>query len=124
MNAKTEFNDRKYVNEELKKMFFDLDLIQSFGSGIRRAKAAMKRNHSPNLIFEPDNETDDFTMVTAYISEEYVRIRDEENDGHKGTTQKTTPKTVQKTTQKNRDQIVEIIKENPELCSGREKITI
>jgi predicted HTH transcriptional regulator len=38
LNAKTEFKDRDYLNDGLKEMFFWLDLIQSYGLGIRRAK--------------------------------------------------------------------------------------
>ena len=41
LNIETEFKDRKYLNEELKEMFFGLQLIQSYGSGIRRAKNAL-----------------------------------------------------------------------------------
>ena len=47
-------------------MFFALKLIQSYGSGIRRAKRAMEVNESPKLIFGPDNDTDDYTQVIAY----------------------------------------------------------
>ena len=61
-------------------MFFALDLIESYGSGIRRAKNAMKDNNSPKLVFEPDNDLDDYTMVTAYINEEFARIRDKEDE--------------------------------------------
>lgn len=78
MNTKTEFRDRQYLNPEIKQMFFDLELIESYGSGIRRAKKAMEDNHSPKLVFEPDNDIDDYTMVTAYINEEYARIHEEE----------------------------------------------
>ena len=48
LNEQTVFADRQYVNDELKDMFFKLDLIQSYGSGIRRAKKAMEVNGSPN----------------------------------------------------------------------------
>lgn len=78
MNTKTEFRDRQYLNSEIKQMFFDLELIESYGSGIRRAKKAMEDNHSPKLVFEPDNDIDDYTMVTAYINEEYARIHEVE----------------------------------------------
>ena len=80
MNNDTEFRDRVYLNPELKEMFFSLDLIESYGSGIRRAKNAMKENGSPELVFEPSNDTDDYTMVTAYINEEFARIQAEENE--------------------------------------------
>ena len=72
------FDDRQYLNEELKDMFFSLDLIESYGSGIRRAKDAMELNHSPSLKFLPDNDIDDYTMAVAYINEEFAKIRDEE----------------------------------------------
>ena len=80
MNSNTEFRDRVYLNPELKEMFFALDLIESYGSGIRRAKNAMKENGSPDLVFEPNNDTDDYTMVTAYINEEFAKIQAEESD--------------------------------------------
>ncbi len=41
LNEKTVFDDRHYLNDELKELFFNLDLIQSYGSGVRRAKKAM-----------------------------------------------------------------------------------
>jgi predicted HTH transcriptional regulator len=67
-----------YLNKELKEMFFSLDLIQSYGSGIRRAKKAMADNSSPALIFEPNNDVDDYTMATAYINDEFARVKAEE----------------------------------------------
>ncbi len=60
-------------------MFFKLDLIQSYGSGVRRAKKAMEDNKSPRLVYSPDNDTDDYTQVVAYINEEFTRIQEEEN---------------------------------------------
>ena len=86
LNEKTEFVERNYLNPELKEMFFKLDLIQSYGSGVRRAKNALKENGSPRLVFGPDNDNDDYTQVTVYINEEFSRIRDEEegksSEGH------------------------------------------
>ena len=80
MNNNIEFRDRNYLNPEIKEMFFALNLIESYGSGIRRAKKAMKDNKSPELVFEPNNDIDDYTMVTAYISKEYQEIQMEENN--------------------------------------------
>ena len=68
------------MNDELKEMFFKLDLIQSYGSGVRRAKKAMEDNKSPRLVYSPDNDTDDYTQVVAYINEEFARIQEEENN--------------------------------------------
>ena len=79
MNEQTRFDDRNYLNSEIKVMFFALNLIQSYGSGIRRAKAAMEHNHSPALIFGPLEEDEtDYTIVTALINEEFAAIREEE----------------------------------------------
>ena len=60
-------------------MFFALDLIESYGSGIRRAKDAMDRNGSPKLIFEPLEDKGDYTMVTEYISKEFAAIQNIES---------------------------------------------
>ncbi len=60
-------------------MFFALDLIESYGSGIHRAKDAMDRNGSPKLIFEPLEDKGDYTMVTAYISKEFAAIQNIES---------------------------------------------
>ena len=79
LNTKVVFDDRHYLNDELKEMFFKLDLIQSYGSGVRRAKKAMEDNKSPKLVYSPDNDTDDYTQVVAYINKEFARIQEEEN---------------------------------------------
>ena len=76
LNNQTVFTDRQYMNDELKDMFFKLDLIQSYGSGIRRAKRAMEENGSPKLVFSPNNDIDDYTLAVAYI------IRAEINAGN------------------------------------------
>ena len=39
----------------------------------------MKDNNSPLLVFESDNDIDDYTMVTAYINEEFASIRDKKD---------------------------------------------
>lgn len=59
-------------------MFFKLDLIQSYGSGIHRAKNAMKDNGSPALVYGPENDTDDYTQVIAYINAEFAKVMAEE----------------------------------------------
>ena len=97
LNDQTVFDDRQYVNDELKEMFFRLDLIQSYGSGIRRAKKAMETNDSPKLVFSPNNDTDDYTLAVAYINEEFARIqqessqRDIQTDNEKSGTQSVIP---------------------------------
>lgn len=122
LNEKEDFDDRHYLNDELKEMFFALRLIQSYGSGIRRAKRAMEANNSPKLVFEPDNDTDDYTKVIAYINEEYARIQKEEEDRKErtsnGSAQEVTQEITQEITQENSNRDVEarmisLIKANP-----------
>lgn len=106
MNTQEEFRDRNYLNPEITRMFHALGLIESYGSGIRRAKRAMAHNGNPPLYFEPTNDVDDYTMVTCPINEEFAYIRDHEdvatrNPSEKTVTneQETTPK-IQGTTPK------------------------
>ncbi len=107
LNLNRSFDDRQYLNEELKDMFFSLDLIESYGSGIRRAKEAMGTNHSPKLKFLPDNDVDDYTIAVAYINEEFVKTRDEEKVN--GSENENTTKTSKE------DLIIKMIQENPQI---------
>ena len=90
MNKQEEFRDRTYLNPEITNMFHALGLIESYGSGIRRATHAMADNGNPPLLFEPLNDTDDYTMVTCPINEEFAHIRDHEDEASKKTSEKTT----------------------------------
>lgn len=71
MNENTSFTERQYINPELKDMFFALDLIESYGSGIRRAKEALAVNKSPKIKFLPENNEYDYTMVVVQIQKEF-----------------------------------------------------
>ena len=116
LNEQTVFADRQYVNDELKEMFFKLDLIQSYGSGIRRAKNAMSVNGSPKLVFTPNNDMDDYTLAVAYINEEFARIQEEEDRKHQGNTQEIAQEIAQENIQESvEDQIVELIIQKPEI---------
>lgn len=117
LNDKTEFDDRQYLNKELKEMFFALKLIQSYGSGIRRAKKAMEDNNSPKLVFEPEQEDEkDYTMVTAYLNEEFASIKAEEEGNEKAEQkEKTTAKTTTKTTTKKRALLLDLLKKRPSI---------
>ncbi|MBN3534882.1 RNA-binding domain-containing protein [Mycoplasma procyoni] len=73
MNTKTSFDNRKYLNREIKDMFFNLNLIESYGSGIRRAKQALKNNNSPELEFLPKNNTDNYTNAKMKINKFFLK---------------------------------------------------
>jgi len=138
MNEREEFRDRNYLNPEITRMFHALGLIESYGSGIRRAKHAMADNGNPPPLFEPLNDTDDYTMVTCPINEEFAYIRDHEDmatitvtgiDAEKSTGSLTgiptskTDEAFSKTTSKSdhvnntKERIVQLLKESPELTA-------
>ena len=81
LNEQESFDGRGYVNPELKDMFFALGLIESFGSGVRRAKHAMRDNGSPALVYEPANDADDYTMVTAPVQPEFLKSGGDSDEG-------------------------------------------
>jgi len=94
LNNQNSFDRRKYLNAELKDMFFALNLIESYGSGIRRAKEALSKNESPNINFYPDNEEDNYTQAVMKICPKF---------------EKTVPQNISETQKK----IFEIIMNNP-----------
>ena len=125
MNAREEFRDREYLNPEIKEMFFALGLIQSYGSGIRRAKHAMADNGNPPLLFEPLNDTDDYTMVTCLINEEFAFIRDHEDRATRKTSEKKV-QVAQETTQgnpKSTPNAQEIVTDTQEAAMNAQEIT-
>lgn len=113
MNKETRFDDRQYLNPELKEMFFALDLIESYGSEIRRAKDALKENHSPELQFLPDNDTDDYTMAVVMINEEFAAIREEEQKSSD-----VTKEIIKEITKEITKEIKKIMKENPTISAN------
>ena len=116
LNEKTVFDDRRYLNVELKEMFFNLDLIQSYGSGVRRAKKAMEDNGSPKLVFSPENDTDDYTQVVAYINKEFARIQEEEERTSGGTVQENAQEITQETDDISvEERILVLLMERPEI---------
>ena len=93
LNRERSFDRRQYLNKELKDMFFALNLIESYGSGIRRAKDALLENGSPELKFYPDNEEDNYTNAIIGINTEFLK------EFCDSTTQETTQEITQETTQ-------------------------
>jgi len=89
LNRDRSFDRRQYLNKELKDMFFSLNLIESYGSGIRRAKDALLENGSPELKFYPDNEEDNYTNAVMCINVEFLK------EFNSSITQETTQETAQ-----------------------------
>ena len=106
LNRDRSFDRRQYLNKELKDMFFSLNLIESYGSGIRRAKDALLENGSPELKFYPDNEEDNYTNAVMGVNEEFLK----EFNG--STTKETT-----KEKSSIQEMIVLLMKENPSITA-------
>jgi divergent AAA domain protein len=95
------------LNKELKDMFFSLNLIESYGSGIRRAKDALKNNGSPKLKFYPDNDVDNYTNAVMKINKEFF------NSSKVGNTTKETTKENENIVNK----ILALMLENPKITA-------
>ena len=113
LNRERSFDRRQYLNKELKDMFFALNLIESYGSGIRRAKDALLENGSPELKFYPDNEEDNYTNAIIGINTEFLKeFRD-------STTQETTQETTKEMKMEKPvpDKIVELMITEPSITA-------
>ena len=71
LNKDRSFDRRQYLNKELKEMFFSLNLIESYGSGIRRAKDALSENGSPEFLKEFNGST---TQETTQETAQEIKI--------------------------------------------------
>ena len=110
LNRDRSFDRRQYLNKELKDMFFALNLIESYGSGIRRAKDALFENNSPEIRFYPDNEEDNYTNAIISINPEFLK-------DFFGSTTKETTKEITNEASRFREQIIILMKNNPNITA-------
>ena len=75
LNEKTYFNERDSENPEIRDMFKQLGIIESFGTGIGEAKRAMAENHSPELFYKLFDGNDNITSVVIPVNDEYYQIK-------------------------------------------------
>jgi len=75
LNEKTYFNERDTENPEIRDMFKQLGIIESFGTGIGEAKRAMEDNQSPELYYKQFDGNDNVTSVVIPVSEEFCQIK-------------------------------------------------
>lgn len=107
LNEDRNFDKRQYLNKELKEMFFALDLIESYGSGIRRAKEALLLNGSPELRFVSSGDNDDTTNAIIEIHPEFLEAK-------KNTVNFETNTTLEHNNNEFlQNKIIEIVKTNP-----------
>ena len=108
LNNERSFDRRQYLNRELKDMFYALKLIESYGSGIRRAKDSLEANLSPSLSFLPIDFLSNYTNAIMYIQPEFLK-----DDFLDKTSQETSQETRKETLMGK--QIIELMKLNPHI---------
>ena len=89
-------------------MFFSLNLIESYGSGIRRAKDALSENKSPELKFYPENDVDNYTNAVIGINAEFLKVFSD-----------STTKETSKETMSIQEQIVFLMQNNPKITAKK-----
>ena len=75
LNERTFFNERDTENPEIRDMFKNLGIIESFGTGIGEAKRSLEDNGSPMLYYKIFDTMDNVTSVVIPVNEEYVEIK-------------------------------------------------
>lgn len=75
LNERTFFNERDTENPEIRDMFKELGIIESFGTGIGEAKRALKKNGSPELFYKVFDTMDNVTSVVIPVNEEYILLK-------------------------------------------------
>mgnify|MGYP002852392940 CR=1 FL=1 len=83
----THFPNREYLNPDIMRMFHDLKLVETYGSGIRIAKEELKKNGSPEFKYDLRGDDNNTTTVFVYINEEYKKLRESYENGEKTTRQ-------------------------------------
>ena len=74
-----------YENPSIREMFRSLDLIESFGSGVGKAKRAMAQNGSDSIHYEEYDDNIDITSVVIPINRRYLEYSNKVMDGFRRT---------------------------------------
>ena len=74
LNELETFPNRTYENPSIREMFKSLDYIESYGSGIGKAKRAMSKNGEEKFSFQEYDENIDITSVTIPINGKYKNL--------------------------------------------------
>lgn len=125
LNTSRRFDKRQYVNPQIKDMFYSLNLIESYGSGIRRAKDALLNNGSPELLFLSDNDVDNYTNVIMRIQPEfedeseyvYKKIKQNTNKVNESLHRLIKQEQPQKKNASVVDEILTLMKTNPQITA-------
>lgn len=75
LNDRSFFNERDTENPEIRDMFKQLGIIESFGTGIGEAKQSMAENGSPELYYRTFEDNANVTSVIIPVNKEYYEIK-------------------------------------------------
>ena len=75
LNNRTIFKERDSVNPELRDMFKDLGIIESYGTGIGEAKRACLEVCNKSLHYKIFDENTNITSVVIPVNDEFYKIK-------------------------------------------------
>jgi predicted HTH transcriptional regulator len=74
LNSKTIFMERDSVNPEIRDMFKDLGIIESYGTGVGEAKKACEANGNKQIYYKLFDDNSNITSVIIPCNEEYCEL--------------------------------------------------
>ena len=75
LNCCDSFPNRMYENPPIREMFKALDYIESYGSGIGKAKRAMEKNGIEMIHFKEYDENIDITSVVIPVNSKFLKYK-------------------------------------------------
>jgi predicted HTH transcriptional regulator len=75
LNSSTSFPNRTYENPTIREMFKLLGLIESYGSGVGKAKLSMSQNGKEKIHFFDYGEESNITSVEIPINSDYLVLK-------------------------------------------------
>ncbi len=74
LNSKSIFMERDSVNPEVRDMFKDLGIIESYGTGVGEAKRACRANGSKSIYYKLFDDNANITSVVIPCSDKYCEL--------------------------------------------------
>ncbi len=79
LNNRVLFKERDTVNPEIRDMFKELGIIESYGTGIGEAKKACELNGSKSIYYKIFDDNSNITSVCIPCSEKYLELTNQNN---------------------------------------------
>ena len=74
LNTRTIFKERDSVNPELRDMFKNLGIIESYGTGVGEAKKACELNGSDTIYYKLFDDNSNITSVVIPVNRKYCEV--------------------------------------------------